>query len=104
MGRYWAMDRDRRWDRTKRAYDALVHARGAAGGRPRSAAVKMAYGRDETDEFIQPTIVGEPAPIRDGDSVLTFNFRPDRMRQLVRALGEPDFVGVRRARRSRACG
>ena len=56
------------------------------------AAVKMAYGRDETDEFIQPTIVGEPAPIRDGDSVVTFNFRPDRMRQLVRALGEPDFA------------
>ena len=51
----------------------------------------MAYGRDETDEFIQPTVIGEPAPIRDGDSVLTFNFRPDRMRQLVAALGEPDF-------------
>jgi 2,3-bisphosphoglycerate-independent phosphoglycerate mutase len=90
MGRYWAMDRDRRWDRTKRAYDALVHAEGL-GATAAVAAVKMAYGRDETDEFIQPTIVGDPAPIRDGDSVVTFNFRPDRMRQLVRALGEPDF-------------
>jgi 2,3-bisphosphoglycerate-independent phosphoglycerate mutase len=90
MGRYWAMDRDRRWDRTKRAYDALVHAEGL-GATTAAAAVKMAYGRDETDEFIQPTIVGDRAPIRDGDSVVTFNFRPDRMRQLVRALGEPDF-------------
>jgi 2,3-bisphosphoglycerate-independent phosphoglycerate mutase len=89
MGRYWAMDRDRRWDRTKRAYDALVHSEGLPA-ETAQAAVKMAYGRDETDEFIQPTIVGEPAPIRDGDSVITFNFRPDRMRQLVRTLGEPD--------------
>ena len=91
MGRYWGMDRDRRWDRTKRAYDALVHGEGLRADSA-DAAVKMAYGRDETDEFIQPTIVGEPAPIGDGDSVFTFNFRPDRMRQLVRALGEPDFA------------
>ncbi len=90
MGRYWGMDRDQRWDRTKRAYDALVHAEGLRADSA-DAAVKMAYGRDETDEFIQPTIVGEPAPIRAGDSVVGFNFRPDRMRQLVRALGEPGF-------------
>ena len=91
MGRYWGMDRDQRWDRTKRAYDALVLGEGLQG--PNAiAAVKMAYGRDETDEFIQPTIVGDAAPIRDGDGVVTFNFRPDRMRQLVRALGEPDFA------------
>jgi 2,3-bisphosphoglycerate-independent phosphoglycerate mutase len=90
MGRYWGMDRDRRWDRTQRAYDALVHGEGSSAGSA-EAAVKMAYGRDETDEFIQPTVIGEPAPLRDGDSVLTFNFRPDRMRQLVRSLGEPDF-------------
>ena len=69
----------------------------------REAAVKMAYGRDETDEFIQPTVVGEPAPIRDGDSVVTFNFRPDRMREIVRALGEPDFDGVRAARVPASC-
>ena len=101
MGRYWAMDRDRRWDRTKRAYDALVHGEGLRADSAQDA-VKMAYGRDETDEFIQPTIVGEPAPIRDGDSVLTFNFRPDRMRQIVRALGEPDFAEFDAARASRA--
>ncbi len=89
MGRYWAMDRDQRWDRTKRAYDALVHGEGLRAENA-TAAVKMAYGRDETDEFIQPTIVAEPLPVRDGDSVLTFNFRPDRMRQLVRALADRD--------------
>ena len=91
MGRYWAMDRDRRWDRTQRAYDALVHGDGLRADTATDA-VKSAYGRDETDEFIQPAIVGEPAPVTAGDSVLTFNFRPDRMRQLVRALGEPDFT------------
>jgi 2,3-bisphosphoglycerate-independent phosphoglycerate mutase len=90
-GRYYAMDRDRRWDRTKRAYDAIVH--GCADHRADSgeAAVRAAYERDETDEFIEPTLVGEEGRIRDGDSVLFFNFRPDRARQLTRALGEPDF-------------
>jgi 2,3-bisphosphoglycerate-independent phosphoglycerate mutase len=91
-GRYYAMDRDKRWDRTKLAYDALVHGEGAA---PEAAsgveAVRAAYERDETDEFIKPTVVGEEGRIRDGDSVLFFNFRPDRARQLTRALGEPDF-------------
>jgi 2,3-bisphosphoglycerate-independent phosphoglycerate mutase len=94
-GRYWAMDRDRRWDRTKRAYDALVRGEGL---RAQSAAeaIEQAYGRGETDEFIQPTVI-EPAGgdsaklLRPGDSVITFNFRPDRMRQLVRALGEDQF-------------
>jgi 2,3-bisphosphoglycerate-independent phosphoglycerate mutase len=91
MGRYWGMDRDGRWDRTKRAYDAIVHGDGLLAGNAQDA-VRQGYGRDETDEFIQPTIIGEPAPVRTGDSVLTFNFRPDRMRQIVRALGEPDFA------------
>jgi 2,3-bisphosphoglycerate-independent phosphoglycerate mutase len=90
MGRYWGMDRDRRWDRTKRAYDAVVHGRGLHADTAHDAA-RQAYARDETDEFIQPTVIGEPALVRTGDSVLTFNFRPDRMRQIVAALGEPDF-------------
>jgi 2,3-bisphosphoglycerate-independent phosphoglycerate mutase len=91
VGRYWAMDRDRRWDRTQRAYDLLV--RGIAPHRARSGAqaVRDAYERGETDEFIEPTLVGEQARIRPGDSVICFNFRPDRMRQLVRALAEPGF-------------
>ncbi len=90
MGRYRGMDRDRRWDRTKRAYDAIVHGQGLHAASAQNA-VRHAYGRDETDEFIQPTVIGEPARLRTGDSVLMFNFRPDRMRQIVAALGEPDF-------------
>jgi 2,3-bisphosphoglycerate-independent phosphoglycerate mutase len=92
-GRYYAMDRDRRWDRTKLAYDAIVHGRSEC---PRAesgeAAVRAAYERGETDEFIRPTVVGEEGRIRDGDAVLFFNFRPDRARQLTRALAEPDFA------------
>jgi 2,3-bisphosphoglycerate-independent phosphoglycerate mutase len=91
VGRYWAMDRDRRWERTQRAYDMLVHGCAPfhlAGG---EQAVRDAYERGETDEFIEPTLVGAEARIRPGDSVLCFNFRPDRMRELVRALAEPDF-------------
>jgi 2,3-bisphosphoglycerate-independent phosphoglycerate mutase len=95
VGRYWAMDRDRRFERTQRAYDMLVHGR--AGGRGQyhaqsgEQAVRDAYERGETDEFIEPTLVGEEARIRPGDSVVCFNFRPDRMRQIVRALAAPGF-------------
>jgi 2,3-bisphosphoglycerate-independent phosphoglycerate mutase len=92
-GRYFAMDRDRRWDRIERAYDAIVHGRGDAPDAASGAeAVRAAYERDETDEFIHATVVGEEARIRDGDTVLFFNFRPDRARELTRALGEPDFA------------
>jgi 2,3-bisphosphoglycerate-independent phosphoglycerate mutase len=91
-GRYYAMDRDHRWDRTKLAYDALVHGRGDAPDAASGVeAVRAAYERDETDEFIKPTVVGDEGRIRDGDAVLFFNFRPDRARQMSRALGEPDF-------------
>jgi 2,3-bisphosphoglycerate-independent phosphoglycerate mutase len=95
VGRYWAMDRDRRWERTQRAYDLLVHAR--AGGRAiyhaasGEEAVRAAYERGETDEFIEPTVVGADTAIGPGDSAIAFNFRPDRMRQLTRALAEPGF-------------
>ena len=98
-GRYFAMDRDRRWDRTKLAYDALVHGTPAPldGGSTApvdsaQAAVRAAYERGETDEFIRPTLVGDEGRIRDGDAVLFFNFRPDRARQLTRALAEPTFA------------
>jgi 2,3-bisphosphoglycerate-independent phosphoglycerate mutase len=91
IGRYWAMDRDRRWDRTQRAYDLLVQ--GAAPNRAASGAeaLREAYERGESDEFIEPTVVGDEAKIRSSDSVIAFNFRPDRMRQLTRALAEPGF-------------
>ena len=91
-GRYFAMDRDRRWDRIKLAYDAMVHGRGDAPDAASGAeAVRAAYERGETDEFIKATVVGEEARIRDGDPVLFFNFRPDRARELTRALGEEGF-------------
>jgi 2,3-bisphosphoglycerate-independent phosphoglycerate mutase len=91
IGRYYAMDRDRRWDRTKLAWDAIVHRRAEFSADSGEAAVRAAYERGETDEFIKPTLVGEEGRIRSGDSVVFFNFRPDRARQLTRALGEPDF-------------
>jgi 2,3-bisphosphoglycerate-independent phosphoglycerate mutase len=91
VGRYWAMDRDRRWDRTQRAYDLLVHGDAPHHAASGVSAVREAYARGETDEFIEPTLVGEEATIRAGDSVVAFNFRPDRMRQLTRALAEPGF-------------
>ena len=89
VGRYWAMDRDRRWDRTQRAYDLLVHARAPYSAASGEEAVRAAYERGETDEFIEPTAVGADTAIRPGDSVIAFNFRPDRMRQITRALAEP---------------
>jgi 2,3-bisphosphoglycerate-independent phosphoglycerate mutase len=89
-GRYYAMDRDRRWDRTKLAYDAIVHARGERAGTA-AEAIDLARQRDETDEFIRPTVVGDYDGMADGDALIHFNFRPDRARQLTRALGEPDF-------------
>jgi 2,3-bisphosphoglycerate-independent phosphoglycerate mutase len=95
-GRYYAMDRDRRWDRTKLAYDAIVHGKAEHDAASGVAAVRAAYERGETDEFIKPTLVGEEGRIREGDAVLFFNFRPDRARQLTRALGEPDFAEFER--------
>lgn len=91
IGRYWAMDRDRRWDRTQRAYDMLIHGQAPHHSESGEQAVREAYERGETDEFIEPTLVGEPAIIDAADSVIAFNFRPDRMRQLTRALAEPGF-------------
>ncbi len=90
-GRYYAMDRDSRWERTGAAYEAIVHGRAEApAASSGEAAVRAAYERDETDEFVHPTLVGEDARVRDGDAVLMMNFRPDRARQLTRALGVED--------------
>jgi 2,3-bisphosphoglycerate-independent phosphoglycerate mutase len=91
VGRYYAMDRDSRWDRTQLAYDMLVHGRAEVHAGSAPEAVRAAYARGETDEFIRPTLVGEEALIRSTDSVVAFNFRPDRMRQITRALAEPGF-------------
>jgi 2,3-bisphosphoglycerate-independent phosphoglycerate mutase len=96
VGRYFAMDRDKRWDRTQKAYDLLVHGRGEHTAESGEAAVRAAYERDETDEFITPTVVGSDTEIRPGDTVLAFNFRPDRMRQITRALADPSFDEIDR--------
>jgi 2,3-bisphosphoglycerate-independent phosphoglycerate mutase len=87
VGRYFAMDRDGRMDRTRKAVDLLREGRGDHHADTGEAAVRAAYERGETDEFITPTTVGEEARIRPGDSVIAFNFRPDRMRQITRELG-----------------
>jgi 2,3-bisphosphoglycerate-independent phosphoglycerate mutase len=89
-GRYYAMDRDRRWERTKLAYDAIVHAEGLRAATA-AEAVAEAHGRDETDEFIRPTVIGDYDGVAAGDVAIHLNFRPDRARQLVRALAEPGF-------------
>ena len=97
VGRYYAMDRDRRWDRTQRAYDLIVHGRGEVPDAPTGeAAMLAAYERGETDEFVLPTLVGAEARIRPDDAVLFFNFRPDRARELTRALAEVGFTEVDR--------
>ena len=96
VGRYYAMDRDRRWDRVAVAYDLLVHGRAEHHADTGADAARAAYERDETDEFIKPVRVGEEARIRPGDSVIAFNFRPDRMREITRALAEDGFGEVDR--------
>ena len=95
VGRYYAMDRDKRWERTKRAFDLLTKAIGERATDP-IAVINESYARGVTDEFVEPVAIvrndGSPvATIKDDDSVIFFNFRPDRARQLTRALAIPDF-------------
>jgi 2,3-bisphosphoglycerate-independent phosphoglycerate mutase len=90
-GRYYGMDRDKRWDRTRKAYVALVDGESPHHAPTAIAALDAAYARDENDEFVLPTIIGEARPIRDGDAVIFFNFRPDRARQLTMAFSDPKF-------------
>jgi len=97
-GRYYAMDRDKRWDRVERSYRAIVDAEG-----PRVAtadeALRVCYAERECrDELLDPHVVGEGAPMRDDDAVIFFNFRPDRARELTWALMRPDFDGFKRPR------
>jgi 2,3-bisphosphoglycerate-independent phosphoglycerate mutase len=108
MGRYWSMDRDKRWDRTEKAYRAIVYGDGIRVRDP-VAAIQAAYDSSETDEFISPRVMvdetGEPVGrLRDGDSVLFFNFRADRVRQITRALAEPDFIHFDRGQDHPAVG
>nr|MBP3599012.1 2,3-bisphosphoglycerate-independent phosphoglycerate mutase [Eubacterium sp.] len=100
MGRYYVMDRDNRWDRVQKAYDALVLGKGetAACG---ACAVQQSYDKDETDEFVLPTVItkdGKPlTTVKENDSVIFFNFRPDRAREITRAFCDESFDGFERA-------
>jgi 2,3-bisphosphoglycerate-independent phosphoglycerate mutase len=97
IGRFYAMDRDQRWDRVQSAYDLLAHGRGEHSEPSAVNAARAAYQRGETDEFIAATVIGEPTAVEPGDSVIAFNFRPDRMREITSALCDPDFAEVDRA-------
>src|SRR5204862_2428020 len=103
IGRYFTMDRDRRWDRTKKAWDAIVLGRGEFCKLSPSAAVERQYSLGKTDEFMPPLIFSHPNEqrVRDGDSVLFFNFRADRARQLSHAFLDPSFAGFDREVRPR---
>src|SRR5438046_175123 len=91
-GRYYAMDRDKRWDRVEKAYHCLTAAQGERA--PNAiAAVEAAYGRGETDEFVLPTVIDDYRGMRDGDGVFFANFRADRVREIATALLDPDFSG-----------
>jgi 2,3-bisphosphoglycerate-independent phosphoglycerate mutase len=95
-GRYFAMDRDRRWDRTERGYDAIVHGVGEHAPSA-AAAIAQGYERGENDEFVQPTVVdGVDGRIRNGEAVVITNFRADRARQLTHALADTTFEGFDR--------
>jgi 2,3-bisphosphoglycerate-independent phosphoglycerate mutase len=97
-GRYWAMDRDQRWERVERGWRAIVDGAGAFDAADALVALDAAYARDENDEFVQPTTIRGGAPVRDGDAVAFMNFRADRARQLTRAFVDPAFTGFARAR------
>src|SRR6266699_7132131 len=92
VGRYYAMDRDKRWERTKIAYDAMVHGVGEVAPDPVTA-IRRAYEAGETDEFVKPRVIAGTPRIRSGDGIFCFNYRADRMRQMVRALAAEGFDG-----------
>ena len=95
MGRYYAMDRDNRWERVEKAYAAMVYGEGLEADCP-LCAMQNSYDNDVTDEFVVPTVVKGAEPIEAGDSVIFYNFRPDRAREITRTLVDPDFTGFER--------
>ena len=105
VGRYYAMDRDKRWERLCEAYDLLVDGRAPYTATSAEAGLAAAYARGETDEFVRATAIvaagGTPSRIADGDAIVFMNFRADRARQLTRALTDPSFDGFRRSRAPR---
>lgn len=96
-GRYYAMDRDNRWERVSKAYDAMVNGIGVDEKDPLKA-MDVSYANDVTDEFVVPVVVDKDGMIRENDSVIFFNFRPDRAREITRALVDPQFSGFERSK------
>ena len=92
-GRYYAMDRDKRWDRVRRGWDAIVEAASEQRAPDALSALQEAYARGENDEFVAPTVLDGAQPMRDGDAVVFMNFRADRARQLASAFVDPGFDG-----------
>ena len=101
-GRYYAMDRDKRWDRVENAYRAIVSGAGERADDPLQA-VEAAYARAETDEFVAPTVIASYVGMRDGDGLLIANFRADRVREIAAALLDPEFSGFAREKRISFC-
>ncbi|MDD3428482.1 MAG: 2,3-bisphosphoglycerate-independent phosphoglycerate mutase, partial [Oscillospiraceae bacterium] len=95
MGRYYAMDRDNRWDRVEKAYAAMVYGEGNQAINAPDA-IAASYAADLTDEFVLPTVCAQNATVNSGDSVIFFNFRPDRAREITRTFVDPAFDGFER--------
>ncbi len=95
MGRFYAMDRDKRWERLQQAYDAMVYGEGIQNSDP-VAAVAQSYQNGVTDEFVEPVVCDSEGTISDNDSVIFFNYRPDRAREITRSIVDPDFDGFQR--------
>jgi len=95
-GRYYAMDRDQRWDRVEKAWATLVNGEATFNSKNAETALQTAYERGESDEFVNPTVIGPYAGIQDGDAVIFINFRADRAREISQAFTQPDFNGFER--------
>ena len=98
VGRYYAMDRDNRWDRVQVAYDMLTQGKAPFSASTATEGLQQAYTRDENDEFVKATVIGEPVAMQDGDTVVFMNFRADRAREITRALTDPAFDNFTRVR------
>ena len=94
-GRFYTMDRDNRWERVEKSYDAMVYAKGIEA-KTAEDAIKLAYQRGEDDEFVVPTIIEKSGTISSGDSVIMYNFRPDRAREITRSMVDDNFTGFNR--------
>ena len=98
-GRYYAMDRDNAWDRVEKAYDAIVLGEGVQTDADPVKAIEDSYANDVTDEFMLPTVLDKNGTVKEGDSIVFFNFRPDRAREITRAFCDDDFKGFERVKR-----